>query len=122
MSQLLSELSPKRLLPSLAAGLVTAIISVTVATAFAELIFSGALSDLVPAGIGYMLFATVVIATVTGLISSLPSVVASVQDSAAAILALVSVAIVQGMPASATAWRWSTTHPMRNWLWRSSTT
>jgi SulP family sulfate permease len=102
MSQLIRELSPGRLLPSLAAGLVTAIIQITVATAFAVLVFSGDLSDYVPVGVGYMLFAAVIIATLMGLFSSFPGLVAGLQDSAVAILALVSAAIVQSMPASAT--------------------
>jgi SulP family sulfate permease len=92
MSQVIRELSPGRLLPGLAAGLVTAIIQITVATAFAVLVFSGDLSDYVPVGVGYMLFAAVVIATLMGLFSSFPGLVAGLQDSAVAILALVSAA------------------------------
>lgn len=100
--RLSKELHPRLLFPNLAAGLVTGIITVTVSTAFAALIFSGALSAYIPVGIGLMLFGSIVISGLTALTSSLPGLIAGIQDTAVAILALVSAAIVHNMPTSAT--------------------
>lgn len=101
-TQLADEIQPKRLLLSLAAGLVTGIMEVTESTAFAVLIFFGALAAYIPRGIGLMLVAAVVIVSLTALFTSMPGVVAGLQDTVVAILALVAAAIVNQMPASAT--------------------
>ena len=50
MKTIPQEFSPRRLLPSLVAGLVTGTIAVTIATASGVLIFSGDLSAYIPAG------------------------------------------------------------------------
>jgi SulP family sulfate permease len=102
IEKLRQTLHPRRLLPSLAAGLVTGVIAVTIATAFATLVFAGDLSGHIPRGIGLMLCGTIVIGSLTALLSSLPGLVAGLQDSAVAILALVAASIAQTMPASAT--------------------
>jgi SulP family sulfate permease len=96
------EISLRKLLPDLAGGIVMGVIAVTLSTAFAALIFSGDLATYVPRGIGLMLVGSMIIASLTALFSSLRGLVAHVQESAAAILALVSAEIVSQMPASAT--------------------
>lgn len=101
-ASILEEFHPRHLLPSLTAGLVTGVIAVTMATAFAALIFSGPLSAYVPLGVGMMLYGAIVIGGLTALTSSLPGLVASIQETAAAILALISAAIILNTPASAT--------------------
>jgi SulP family sulfate permease len=102
-TQVRQEIQPRRLLSTLAAGLVTGIIEVTESTAFAVLIFSGILAAYVPRGIGLMLAADMVIITLTAIFSSLPGVVAGLEDTVVAIIALVSFTIVNRLPASTTA-------------------
>ena len=75
---------------------------VTTATAFAVLVFSGNLVAYVPRGIGLWLGASMIIVGLTTALSSLPWVVATLQDTVVAILAVVSATIVNQMPASAT--------------------
>ena len=101
LDQLKQMCRPHRLLPSLAAGLVVSAIAVTISTAFATLVFAGDLSGYIPSGIGLMLFGTIVVGGLTTLLSSLPGLVAGLQDSTVAILALVAMAIAQAMPAYA---------------------
>jgi SulP family sulfate permease len=90
------------LLPTLTAGLVTGIIQVTFSTAFAVLIFSGDLVAYIPRGIGLFLVGMMIIASLTALLGSLPGVVGTLQDGAVPFLALVSAAIINQIPASAT--------------------
>jgi SulP family sulfate permease len=78
------------------------VIAVTLSTAFAALVFSGDLATYATRGIGLMLVGSMIIASLTAVFSSLRGVVAHVQESAAAILALVSAQIAIKMPASAT--------------------
>ncbi|HXX72885.1 MAG TPA: SulP family inorganic anion transporter [Candidatus Acidoferrales bacterium] len=93
----------KRLLLDAGAGLVVGVLAVTISTAFAALIFSGGLASSLSKGIALMLVASMVVGFVTAEFSSLRCTVARLQDSAAAILASVSAAIVSQMPLSATA-------------------
>ncbi len=96
------EMKSQPLLPNLAAGLVMGIVSVTISTAFAALIFSGQLAGSISQGIGLMLAASIVTASLTAFFSSLKGVVVHLQESAVAILAVVSGTIVNQMPVSAT--------------------
>ncbi len=100
--RLMKELHPRRLLPSLSAGLVVAMIDIPLEISIAALIFSGDLSSHVSAGIGLHLFGGLVISLVVALTSSFPGMVALPQEAPAAILALAATAIAAGMPASAT--------------------
>jgi SulP family sulfate permease len=76
--------------------------AVSVSIAFGALVFSGALADSLPKGIGLMLVASIVIGILTAQFSSLRGTVARLQDSAVAILAGASTAIVTQIPVSAT--------------------
>ncbi|MCP4164395.1 MAG: SulP family inorganic anion transporter [Chloroflexi bacterium] len=98
-ARVISELYPRRLLPSLTAGLVAGIIIVIVEISFAALIFAGDLSGFVSHGIGLMLFGAVVIGIVVAITSSFPGMVALPQDGPAAIFALIAVAISSSMVA-----------------------
>lgn len=79
---------PSILLPSLTAGLINALILISVEISLAVLIFSGDLSQFLPRGIGIMLFGTVVVTIVIALTSSLANMVGVPQDTPAALMAL----------------------------------
>ncbi len=89
-----------RWLPALTAGLVAGIIAIVVEISFAALIYSGDLAGHVSSGIGFALAGGVVITAIVALTSSFPGALAIPQDTPAAILALVAVAIVHAMPPS----------------------
>ena len=87
---------------NLLAGLVVGIVVVIVALSFAALVFSGELARFVPQGIGLALYTSVVVGLVVALGSSFPGMVATPQDSPAAITALLAAATAAAMPAAAT--------------------
>lgn len=95
------ELNTSRLVPSLTFGSILGLMDVTVAVSFAVLIFGGEVSGLLSRGIGIMLFAAVVHTFVIGILSSVPGVFGTIQDIPAAILSLISTAIVFNMPLAA---------------------
>lgn len=99
--RLAPELRPARLLPNLAGGLIAALISVSIATAFAALIFSGELAAYLPAGVGLMLVGTILAGSLTALAGSFPPLVAGLQDSTAAVLSLVTLGVLNAMPPGA---------------------
>lgn len=91
----------ERLLCIVSAGLVTGITAVTIELSFAALIFSGPLAPYVARGIGLALFGAIAMSAIVAMAGSLKGTVALPQDSPAAIIALVSAAIVASMPPSA---------------------
>jgi sulfate permease, SulP family len=91
--KLAGEFHPKRLIPSLVAGIISGILSVIIEISLAALIFSGDLARFVSNGIGITLFSSVVIGIVVALTSSLGGTVAVAQDIPAAILAPVAAGI-----------------------------
>jgi SulP family sulfate permease len=101
--RLLPEFGRGRLLPALVAGLICAVLTIIVEVSFAAMIFSGKLSGYLPAGIGFLLFGAIVLNLVVSLTSSFPGTVAIPQDTTSAILAGTAVAIVAGLPVSASA-------------------
>jgi len=102
MAKILEEFRPHRLLPILVAGTVVAVVYISIVTAFAMLIYSGELTEYLPVGLGFMLLGQLVAALAMALFSSLRVTLPIVQDNPVAILALVSVAIMAGMPDSST--------------------
>jgi len=96
------KLQLEKIFPSLISGLVVSIIAVIVSTAFATLIFSGELSPYLHAGIALILFASIVAGGFAALTSSMPGVISGVQDSAAAMLAIMAATIIQTVPSGAT--------------------
>jgi SulP family sulfate permease len=93
ISQLKQEFQPANLLPSLTAGLIATIVTISTEISLAALIFSGNLSRFLPGGIGLMLFGAFVMGIVVSLTTSLPGIVTIPQDTPAAILALVAASI-----------------------------
>lgn len=100
-AQLVQELHPRRLFPSLTAGLVAGIVTILVEISFAAMIFAGDLVSFVPNGIGLLLFGALVIGIVVALTSSFSGTVAVPQDNSAAILALMAAGIAAAMPVGA---------------------
>lgn len=88
---------PNLFLPSLTAGLIAAIITISMEISLAALIFSGELGQFLPGGIGLMLFGALLIGIVAALTTSLPGMVAVPQDTPAAVLALVAASIAATM-------------------------
>ena len=86
LAELRQEIDPRRLLPSLTAGAIGAIVTISTVVSLAALIFSGDLARFLPAGIGLMLFGAFVIGLIVALRSSLPAVIAMPQDAPAAVL------------------------------------
>ena len=82
------NLQPSVLLPSLTAGLINAVIIISVEISLAALIFSGDLSQFLPRGIGIMLLGTVIVTVIIALTSSLVNMVGVPQDTPAALMAL----------------------------------
>ena len=101
VKDLKDEFQPKLLLPSLIAGLIAAIITISLVISLAALIFSGNLSRFLPGGIGLMLFGAFIMGIVISLTTSLPGMVGFPQDTPAAILALVAAGIAAGMSGAA---------------------
>ncbi len=101
--QVLQELDPRRLVPSLTSGLVVGLIEIIVAISLAALIFTGELSGFVANGIGLALLSAIITSIAVALFSSLPGTVGGNQEAPAAILAVIAAAIVSTMPAEANA-------------------
>ncbi len=99
-AQVLQELQPSRLVPTLTAGLITGVLLVIYAISMAALIFTGPLVEFVPIGIGLALFTAIVVAVIVALTNSMPGIVIMPQDSPAIILAMMAGAIAVQIPAS----------------------
>lgn len=103
ISLLLKECHPQRLLPSLTIGLVVGILEIIFAISLAALIFSEPLSEYLSVGISLALFTVVMVNIAIAFLSSLPGIVANVQESPAALLAVVAHTIAVKMAASSSA-------------------
>lgn len=82
------SLAGEVVLPSITAGLVAGVLTVTFMFSYSAVIFTGELSEYVPRATGQLLFGGVVIALVIGLFSELRGVVALPQDNPTAIIAV----------------------------------
>ena len=96
--KLKEEFKPKNLFPSLITGSVTSILTVIESVSYAVLIFSGALSENISAGLSVALIAAAATGIVISLMSSYPGTIAVPQNKIAPILAVMAAAIVAGMP------------------------
>src|SRR5210317_2387474 len=85
--------------PSITAGLVAGVLTVTFMFSYSAVIFTGELSGYVPRATGQLLFGGVVIALVIGLFSELRGVVALPQDNPTAIIAVM-IATLSQLPGS----------------------
>jgi len=97
LTEFKKEFQPKILLPSLTAGLIAAIVTISMEISLAALIFSGDLSQFLPGGIGLMLFGAFAVGIVISLTTSLPGVIGVPQDTPAAIVSLIGAAIALSM-------------------------
>jgi sulfate permease, SulP family len=101
LTELKREFHPSILLPSITAGLIATIVTISLEISLAALIFSGDLSQFVAGGIGIMLFGAFVMGIVISLTASLPGIVGVPQDTPAAILALIAAGIALSMKSAA---------------------
>ena len=97
LSELKQEFQPTLLLPSLTAGLIAAIVTISMEISLAALIFSGDLNQFLAGGIGLMLFGAFVVGIVVALLTSLPGAISVPQDTPAAIFALIAASIALSM-------------------------
>lgn len=91
------EFQPKILLPSITAGLIATIVTISMEISLAALIFSGDLSEFLAGGIGLMLFGAFAMGIAVAVTTSLPGIVGVPQDTPAAILGLIGAGIAAGM-------------------------
>lgn len=96
-----TEFRLERLLPSLAGGIVTGIITITYATAFNALIFTGDLTAYLPVVVIWTLMGSAFQVVLTAWFSSLPCTISSIQDSSAVVLAMTAVMIMKTLPPTA---------------------
>lgn len=97
LAEFKQEFQPKILLPSVTAGLIAAIVTISMEISLAALIFSGDLSQFLPGGIGLMLFGAFIMGIVIALTTSLPGMIGVPQDTPAAIVGLIGAAIALAM-------------------------
>jgi SulP family sulfate permease len=102
VKEFFDEFRPKKLLPSLTAGMIVGVSDVSLEISLAALIFSGALAPFVARGIGFILFGAFVILLIGAITSPIPGTMNVPQDTPAAILALVAAGIASTMQSAAT--------------------
>ena len=93
LRDLKNDFKPELLFPSITAGLIAGIVTISLEISLAALIFSGDLDQFLAGGIGLMLFGAFVVGITVALTTSLPGMVGLPQDTPAAIMALVAGAI-----------------------------
>lgn len=93
LRDLRKDFKPDVLFPSITAGLIAGIVTISLEISLAALIFSGDLDQFLAGGIGLMLFGAFVVGVIIALTTSLPGMVGLPQDTPAAIMALVAGAI-----------------------------
>jgi SulP family sulfate permease len=94
------EFQPERFLPGLIAGVLIGITDVVFALSMGSLIFSGELTQYLSYGIGIALVTSAVVMIGTSLISSVPGVIGSMQDSSSVILAVIAAGLVTTLSVS----------------------
>lgn len=94
---LLEETRPKVLIPSLMMGILTGMVEVIYALSLASLVFSGNLAEFLPYGFGISLVSSVVLLIGTAVISSIPGIYSSTQDSSAVMLAVMVSSLAGGL-------------------------
>ena len=88
----------RRILPTISLGLVIGAIGLPTIISFAILIYSGELAPFSGTGIGLILFGGLIIQLIIAFTSSIPGIIGGPQDSPAAILSLMAMAILTQMP------------------------
>jgi SulP family sulfate permease len=92
-AELKRNFQPSVFLPSLSAGLIIAIILISMEISLAALIFSGNLAQFLPRGIGAMLLGTAIVSILIALTSSLANMIGTPQDTPAALMALMAAGV-----------------------------
>lgn len=87
-SQILQELQPSRLVPTLTAGVISGVLMVIYSISIATLIFSGSLAPFLSVGIGLVFLTAIAATVIISFTNSLPSVISDPQDAPAIILAI----------------------------------
>ena len=82
---------------SMVAGSVCGLLTIIISISNAAFIFSGPMQAYLPLGIGLALFAALMLAGVTALMSSIPGVVATSQEVAVVTLSVIATSIVATM-------------------------
>src|SRR5512133_3218379 len=95
-----SKFELRRFIPIVSLGLVLGAIDLPTVISFAILIYSGELASFAGAGIGMILFGGLIIQLIIALTGSMPGIIGGPQDSPAAILSLMAVAILTQIPAA----------------------
>lgn len=95
------RLRVRSFVPTITVGLLLGVIEVVFATSLATLIFSGPAAHHLASGVGLTLFAAVATMTVIALLSGLPAMVGSVQDSTAPLFAVMAASIMRRLPEAA---------------------
>jgi SulP family sulfate permease len=91
------ETRPKILIPSLMMGVLTGMVEVIYALSLASLVFSGNLVEFLPYGFGISIVSSVVLLIGTAVISSIPGIYSSTQDSSAVMLAVMVGSLAGGL-------------------------
>lgn len=86
LASILADFRPARIVPTLAIGLISGVILVTLTISIAALVFRGDLASGLPIGVGITLFGTLMIGIVGVFGSGLDGVIAGVQDNTAAVI------------------------------------
>lgn len=97
VADLVDQLQPRNLLPSVSAGLITGIIAVIRAISYAALIFTGSLSEYLSTGVGMAIFSNAVIGIVVALLAPFPGIIATPLAAPTAVLATLASAIALQM-------------------------
>ncbi|HEX5839036.1 MAG TPA: SulP family inorganic anion transporter, partial [Anaerolineales bacterium] len=97
LRDLKNEFKLDLLLPSITAGLIASIITISLEISLAALIFSGDLGQFLAGGIGLMLFGAFVMGIAISLTTSLPGIVGLPQDTPAVIMGLVAASVSVSM-------------------------
>jgi SulP family sulfate permease len=89
LTWLQAETEPKKLMPGLMTGVMVGITEVILAASLGSLIFSGPLASYIHYGMGAALLTAAVMMVATALLSSIPAVMGSIQDSPSVILSVI---------------------------------
>jgi len=99
LEELRDSFRPQKLIASAIAGSITGIIAITIAIAFASLIFNGELSSFVPRSIGFLMFGSIVISVIASLFCSVQGTVAGLNDAGIAVLSVIAATLMDSAPA-----------------------
>ncbi len=91
-----SEMSPRRLLPSLTSGLVAGVIQISICLSFAAMVYSGVLSPWLSLGISAVLAGGAIMNVFAAVRSSAPGLSSAPQDGPAAVNAVLAASIAAG--------------------------